>query len=78
MMSYPMTYQRVIKRNHLRDEFTDPRWGNATDRQNISYDLQRLEVDQRDDEHLRKYAALAGVSVEQVKIILDALFHLVA
>lgn len=40
----------------------------------IAGDLRRLEIDQRDDEHLKFYAATAGVTKEQAKAVLDAFF----
>jgi hypothetical protein len=40
----------------------------------VAGDLRRLEKDQRDEAHLARYAKLAGVTPEQVKLILDAFF----
>ena len=65
-MGYPMTYKRVVARNRLYGGYED----SAT-----AGDLRRLETDQRDDEHLRMYAALAGVTPEQVKVIFDVFFE---
>lgn len=68
-MSYPMTYKGLLGRNHLE--------GIPFDRDifgNIISDLRRLEKDQCDDFHLDRYARLAGITTQQVKLILDAFF----
>ncbi len=68
-MGYPMSYKRLIKRHRL-DEIPFERdvFGN------IISDLRRIEKDQRDAFHLDRYARLAGVTTQQVKLILDAFF----
>lgn len=38
-------------------------------------DLRRLENDQRDERHLAEYAKRAGVTPEQARAVLDALFE---
>lgn len=42
---------------------------------NIRGDLRRLENDQRDERHLAEYARMAGITTEQVRAVLDALFE---
>lgn len=69
-MGYPMTYERIVKKNSLEGIPRDDREISG----NIMADLRRLEQDQRDDFHLDRYARLAGVTTEQVKLILDAFF----
>lgn len=40
----------------------------------LAGDCRRFERDQRDDAHLLRYAQRAGVTVEQARKLLDALF----
>ena len=86
-MGYPMSWRRVCSRNHLCHDYAEqPETGrpvkygelSAVDlsRSHIAGDLRRLEKDSRDERHLAQYAALAGITVEQAKIVLDALFCL--
>ena len=68
-MGYPMAYKRLLGRSNLEGiPFERDPFGN------IVADLRRLEEDQRDDFHLDRYARLAGVTTQQVKLILDAFF----
>jgi hypothetical protein len=69
-MGYPMTYQRVIGRSHLQGDYGCP----STALQLIAGDLRRLEKNQRDEAHLKQYAARAGITEEQAKEVLDAFF----
>lgn len=69
-MSYPMNYQRVVNRNHLAGDYDSE----YTLRSCVAGDLRRLETDQRDEKHLKKYAGYAGVTPEQAKLVLDAFF----
>jgi len=75
-MGYPMTYWRVLWRNGLTGEYqhTANPAGTEDGRGMIRGDLRRLEQDQRDDLHLRKYADRAGITPAQVKVVLDLLF----
>lgn len=41
----------------------------------LAGDCRRFEADQRDDAHLLRYAKRAGVTVEQARMLLDALFE---
>jgi hypothetical protein len=81
-MGYPMTYKRVINRNQLMGDYGHHPSGTAIEpgtvaspQMMIGGDMRRLEVDQRDERHVARYAELAGITVEQVKIVLDALFE---
>lgn len=40
----------------------------------LAGDCRRFEADQRDDAHLARYARRAGITVEQARAVLDALF----
>lgn len=64
-MGYPMSYGRVVNRNGLTGGY---------DAGLIQGDLRRLEDDQRDDRHLEEYAAAAGITPAQAKLVLDAFF----
>jgi hypothetical protein len=74
-----MDYRRVVNRNYLQGDYVHndvrlhPTPEEAT-RGMVAGDLRRLEKDQRDGLHLKCYAEVAGVSIEQVKKVLDALF----
>ena len=79
-----MTYQRILGRNGLYGDYQrPPEYHSATSqRQNemrqkvlAAGDLRRLERDQRDENHLEKYALLAGIAIFQVKVVLDAFFE---
>lgn len=77
-MGYPMTYRRVVRRNHLEGSYTHHGPTNPAtpelERGLIAGDLRRLEADSRDDRHLKEYAASAGITPEQAKKLLDAFF----
>lgn len=64
-MGYPMTYQRVVRRNSFQGGYEHSMYAG---------DLRRLEADQVDAFHVRLYARLAGVTEEQAKMILEAFF----
>lgn len=78
-MGYPMTYIRFISRNSLvGNGYGHDGYPKATlpvSATLLAGDLRRLEKDQRDADHLAAYAALAGVTVDQAKTILDAFFE---
>lgn len=85
-MGYPMTYVRVVARNGLQDGYelrptddaiiaADPPYARVAALQRaIAGDLRRLERDQRDARHLGAYAHVAGITPEQARAVLDALF----
>lgn len=73
-MGYPMTYRRFIERNHLKGDYDTSTMMLPTDMGLVRGDLRRLEKNQRDEQHLLHYAELAGITPEQVKIVLDAFF----
>lgn len=82
-MGYPMTYARVVGRNGLHGpgySHTDPKTGTVNVsveeyvRSMIRGDMRRLEEDQRDENHLKKYADHAGITPEQAKKVLDLFF----
>lgn len=77
-MGYPMTYARVVRRNSLDGGYgRDPgRTYTGVERvqATIAGDMRRMEANQRDDLHLCHYAIEAGITPEQVKIVLDAFF----
>lgn len=75
-----MSYKRVITRNGLRGDYgqNDTISGHIDrnrDSRFIAGDLRRLERDQRDDLHLQFYSEQAGITKEQVKIVLDKFFE---
>lgn len=65
-----MTYLRVVSRNGLTGTY-DPEGGQVA---LISGDLRRLELDQRDQSHLRRYAEYAGITDHQAWLVLTAFF----
>jgi hypothetical protein len=69
-MGYPMTWVRIIGRNHLHGDYTDADDG----RRLIAGDMRRLERDSRDDAHIRGYAKAAGCTKKQAKAVLDRFF----
>lgn len=70
-----MNYRRVIGRNLLSGDYHSNVQGPVGDsRPMIRGDLRRLEIDQRDDEHLRAYALRAGIPKSSVKQVLDDFF----
>jgi hypothetical protein len=75
-MGYPMTYGRVVSRNHLSGDYHGV-WQDDREKQALSLirgDLRRLERDQRDEHHLKAYAEHAGITPEQAKKVLDRFF----
>jgi hypothetical protein len=70
-MGYPMDYGRVVNRNGLQGDYGSK---HATELNCIRGDLRRLEDDQRDENHLPRYARYAGITEEQAKKVLDAFF----
>jgi hypothetical protein len=75
-MGYPMTYERVVRRNNLGGDYP-----NATPAAGeghlgcIRGDMRRLESDSRDEHHLQMYAKTVGITVEQAKAVLDLFFE---
>lgn len=64
---------QYMEPERFRDRPRDPvraEWKNY-----LAGDLRRLESDQRDDRHLATYAARAGITPEQARTVLDALFQ---
>lgn len=85
-MGYPMTYRRVIQRGQLWGGYAaawelNQKLNRTCDediRKTLAWiagDLRRLEKDQRDDVHLEIYARETGLTVEQVKAVLDLFFE---
>ena len=83
-MGYPMTYQRIVKRNRLEGGYETPNPPGNMPMAHIGIDaqfglirgdLRRLEEDQRDESHLRQYSTCAGCTAEQAKVVLDAFFE---
>lgn len=72
-MGYPMTYLRVVRRNNLTGDYQHDTQANFNASM-VSGDLRRLEMDQRDEWHLQRYAAAAGITEAQAKLMLDAFF----
>ena len=69
-MGYPMTWPRVVGRNGvLSYRFATIEFG-----ERVQSDLRRFAEDQQDEAHLRAYAEIAGITPEQAKAVLDALF----
>jgi len=70
-MGYPMTYARLVRRNGLYGDYD----GCANEHLGcIRGDMRRLELDTRDEQHLRMYADTAGITPEQVKAVFDKFF----
>lgn len=76
MTESPMNYWRVVNRNFLRgDGQSVPIQKQAFDqRPMIRDDLRKMEVDQRDEDHLAAYARRAGITKAQAKQVLDDFF----
>lgn len=80
-----MTWCRLVRRNNLRGNYTDPSPYHYTDqstearmerwRRNIACDMRRLERNSRDPRHLDGYARIADVTPDQVRAIFDAFFE---
>jgi hypothetical protein len=84
-MGYPMTYQRVINRNHLRGDYAWFHKHRIEDQVAcheqcinpsplIAGDLRRLEQDSRDGQYGKQIAEAAGVSPEVAVAVLTAFF----
>jgi hypothetical protein len=73
-MGYPMSYARLVCRNNLRGDYNAITDMESCNVHCIRGDLRRFEADSRDEEHLKMYAEKAGITVEQARIVLDALF----
>lgn len=73
-MGYPMTYNRVVNRNSLEGDYEHTCETEVQEaKMRIAGDLRRMETDQRDDTQLAWYAEQTGLTVEQVKSVLDLL-----
>jgi hypothetical protein len=72
-----MTYKRFVNRNRVGSGgYEDKSQNDAPVSMHIlKGDLRRLEKDTLDINHVPMYAALAGVSEEQVRILFDAFFN---
>ncbi len=70
-MGYPMSYDRVVNRNHLNGDYEEGDFGDRL----IAGDLRRLELDSRDEAHLLGYARAAGTTIKQAKRLLDLFFE---
>jgi hypothetical protein len=57
--------------NKQGDNSEHPAWIRAM----IRGDMRRLEMDSRDEQHLKMYAEHAGITVEQAKKFLDKFFE---
>lgn len=74
-MAYPMSWPRLMQIYGLEDgSWQEWRGDMAPLVGKIARDLQRLRSDQFDEMHLRSYAAIGGVTVHQVELILAAFF----
>lgn len=69
-MGYPMSYDRVVHRNGLCGSYAS----GLPERRMIAGDLRRLEADQLDINHLKRYAYFAGITVDQARLVLTAFF----
>lgn len=69
-MGYPMSYDRVVNRNHLTDDYSTGPEGNRL----ICGDLRRLEKDTQDEIHIRSYAAAIGATEDQVRMLFTLFF----
>lgn len=68
-MGYPMTYKRVVSRNHLIGGYgSDPL-------STIAGDLRRLEADTLDPLQLEIYSVSTGCTNEQVKKLFTSFFY---
>jgi len=68
-----MSWQRMIHRNQLTGGYRDF-WPVHPRLALIAGDLRRIESDQRDARHLARFAAVAGITPEQARAVLDVLF----
>lgn len=74
-MGYPMTYPRIVNRNHLQGDYgNNPGQPEKGSLDLIRGDLRRLEKDQRDDSHVQAYSKAAGITAEQARRMLDLFF----
>jgi hypothetical protein len=73
-MGYPMSYDRLVHRNHLSGDYEGTPYPDSCSPTLVAGDMRRLEADSRDEQHLKMYAEHAGITVEQVKKVLDAFF----
>lgn len=70
-----MSFQRFVHRNQLIGDYGagygKPNSGEWAPRALLAGDLRRIERDQRDERHLKRYAAAVGITPAQVKAVLD-------
>src|SRR5687768_17107454 len=77
-MGYPMTWKRLVNRNHLQDSYDgQPTYDDPLHdaRRRIAGDMRRIEADMRDNQFLCMFALHAGITEDQVKLVLDAFFE---
>ena len=74
-MGYPMTYDRVVNRGCLHGDYDSPWDALPPSGPQIAGDLRRLEKDQRDDDHIARYAKVSGATPDQVRTILNHFFN---
>ena len=83
-MGGPMSYSRMVGRNDLNGVGYDHTTTGSVSQQEglvgqvksmIRGDMRRLEQDERDPVRLQQYADAAGITVEQVKKVLDVFFE---
>ncbi len=72
-MGYPMTWKRVIGRNHLSDYETNGY--DSTDEGSLKGDLNRLQQNTLDEAHVKAYAKASGATEEQVQRIFELFFN---
>ena len=74
-MGYPMTYPRVVHRNGIDGDYSKSGYDETQSvRTLIAGDMRRLELDQRDPRHLKRYAEYAGITDHQAWLVLTAFF----
>ena len=67
-MNTCMSWTRMLNRNRLRGDYPADE---PPVQAYIAGDMRRIERDQRDDRHLARYAAGAGITPEQARAVLD-------
>lgn len=74
-MGYPMTYDRVVKRNGLTGNYSKTSYDKGKEwKRNIAGDLRRLEKDMQDEAHIKRFAKYAGCTKKEAAAVLDAFF----
>lgn len=70
-MGYPMTWDRLVKRNGLSGDYD----GSGTHVATVAGDMRRLEQDSVDDCHAAEYAVAAGITPAQARAVLVEFFR---